>query len=70
MLRCRAVKHFFRLWAVLAIAYLAINLAISWIVSGSLVYPSEAIAHILIVPLLQAALLALIFRKRDKARSS
>jgi len=70
VLRCRAVKHFFRLWAVLATAYLTISLAISWIVSGSLVYPTEAIAHILIVPLLQAALLALLFRKRDNAPNS
>ncbi len=70
MLRCRAVKHFLRLWLILAIAYLAITLAISWIVSGSVVYPKETIAHFLIVPLLQAALLALIFRKRDDAPNS
>ncbi len=70
MLRCRAVKHFFRLWLILAIAYLAITLAISWIVSGSVVYPTETLAHILIVPFLQAALLALLFRKRDNARHS
>ncbi len=70
MLRCRLVKHFFRLWLILGTAYLVITLAICWIVSGSVVYPIETTAHVLIVPLLQAALLALLLRKRLNSPSS
>lgn len=70
MLTCPTVKHFLRVWLVLTITYTAITLAICWIVSGSIVYPAETIAHVLIVPLIQAALLALLFRKRLDSQSS
>ncbi|RPJ55553.1 MAG: hypothetical protein EHM23_25845 [Acidobacteria bacterium] len=64
------MKQFFRIWLVLAVAYFAITLAIAWIVSGSLVYPTETVAHILIVPLLQAALLTILSRKLVKPHRS
>lgn len=70
MLRFALVKRFFRLWLVLALAYAAITLSICGIVSGSIVYPAETIAHVAIVPLLQAALLAVLFRKRLDSPSS
>jgi hypothetical protein len=68
VLICRLVKQFFRIWLVLGVAYLGITLAISWIVSGSVVYPTETIAHVLIVPLLQAALVTLLFRRVAQIR--
>ncbi|MFB3903490.1 MAG: hypothetical protein ACE15E_08560 [Acidobacteriota bacterium] len=64
------MKHFFRLWLILASAYLVITLAICWIVSGSVVYPAETVAHILIVPVLQAVILAVLFRRRQNPQSS
>ncbi len=70
MLRCRLVKFLVRLWLILAPAYLVTTLAICWIVSGSVVYPTETVAHVLIIPLLQAALLAVLFRKREDPRKS
>jgi hypothetical protein len=69
MLTCVPVKRFLRFWLVLAVAYPVIALAISWIVSGSIVYPAEMLAHIAIVPFLQAALLALLFRRPENPSS-
>lgn len=70
MVRFPLVKRFIRLWLILAAAYLAITLAIAWIVSGSVIYPAETFAHILIVPLLQAVVLTALFRKRQNSQSS
>jgi len=65
MLRFATVKRFFRLWLILAIAYLVLTLALCWIVSGSIVYPTETFAHVLIVPFVQAALIVLLAKSTE-----
>jgi len=65
VLRFRLVKRFFRLWLILATAYLVLTLAICWIVSGSIVYPTETLAHVMIVPFLQALLVGLFTNRTE-----
>jgi len=72
LLRSHAVRsflrNFFRVWLILAPAYLVITVAVSYIVSGTIVYPAETLAHILIVPFLQAAVVAPFWRKGGQSQ--
>jgi hypothetical protein len=54
------VKGLLKIWLVLAITYVVGSLAITYIVSGGILYRWETTAHLILVPIFQAALLGAI----------
>ena len=51
------MKRWVKTWLVLAGAYVGGALIITYVVQGGILYPREAAAHLILVPIFQAALL-------------